>query len=346
MKPVSLTQKTGKLSNGFKFLIVIVCGGAALLLFGALFIVLGAERLTLQDVIKGLFRYDETDFNDVIVRDIRLPRLLADVVVGASLALAGAIMQGNTKNPMADSGLMGVSSGSVFAIIVAMAFMPNISRLERMGISCLGAGVATLLVYGIAMIGRRGHTAERMVLSGMAISTLFSSVTTGIVLKEGLSGELMKYTAGSSASTIWLDIRVAGPCFIAGVLLSLVIARSLTVMNLGEDVSTGLGANVKLIKLTSTVIVLVLSALAVIVIGPVGYIGLMIPHIVRPIVGTDYRYVLPASAVLGALLVVVVDIIARIVIAPLEFPVGILITMVGVPFFIFVSRRQRSDTFD
>lgn len=247
---------------------------------------------------------------------------------------------------MADSGLMGVSSGSVFAIIVAMAFMPNISRLERMGISCLGAGVATLLVYGIAMIGRRGHTAERMVLSGMAISTLFSSVTTGIVLKEGLSGELMKYTAGSSASTIWLDIRVAGPFFIAGVLLSLVIARSLTVMNLGEDVSTGLGANVKLIKLTSTVIVLVLSALAVIVIGPVGYIGLMIPHIVRPIVGTDYRYVLPASAVLGALLVVVVDIIARIVIAPLEFPVGILITMVGVPFFIFVSRRQRSDTFD
>mgnify|MGYP005772289317 FL=1 len=117
-------------------------------------------------------------------------------------------------------------------------------------------------------------------------------------------------------------------------------------MNLGEDVSTGLGANVKLIKLTSTVIVLVLSALAVIVIGPVGYIGLMIPHIVRPSVGTDYRYVLPASAVLGALLVVVVDIIARIVIAPLEFPVGILITMVGVPFFIFVSRRQRSDTFD
>ena len=346
MKPVSLTQKTGKLSNGFKFLIVIVCCGAALLLFGALFIVLGAERLTLQDVIKGLFRYDETDFNDVIVRDIRLPRLLADVVVGASLALAGAIMQGNTKNPMADSGLMGVSSGSVFAIIVAMAFMPNISRLERMGISCLGAGVATLLVYGIAMIGRRGHTAERMVLSGMAISTLFSSVTTGIVLKEGLSGELMKYTAGSSASTIWLDIRVAGPFFIAGVLLSLVIARSLTVMNLGEDVSTGLGANVKLIKLTSTVIVLVLSALAVIVIGSVGYIGLMIPHIVRPIVGTDYRYVLPASAVLGALLVVVVDIIARIVIAPLEFPVGILITMVGVPFFIFVSRRQRSDTFD
>lgn len=300
----------------------------------------------MQDVIKGLFRYDETDFNDVIVRDIRLPRLLADVVVGASLALAGAIMQGNTKNPMADSGLMGVSSGSVFAIIVAMAFMPNISRLERMGISCLGAGVATLLVYGIAMIGRRGHTAERMVLSGMAISTLFSSVTTGIVLKEGLSGELMKYTAGSSASTIWLDIWVAGPFFIAGVLLSLVIARSLTVMNLGEDVSTGLGANVKLIKLTSTVIVLVLSALAVIVIGPVGYIGLMIPHIVRPIVGTDYRYVLPASAVLGALLVVVVDIIARIVIAPLEFPVGILITMVGVPFFIFVSRRQRSDTFD
>lgn len=326
-------------------MIVIVCGGAALLLFGALFIVLGAERLTLQDVIKGLFRYDETDFNDVIVRDIRLPRLLADVVVGASLALAGAIMQGNTKNRWR----IRIDGLSVPLRSLPLSWRWRLCRIFRVwsaGDFCLGAGVATLLVYGIAMIGRRGHTAERMVLSGMAISTLFSSVTTGIVLKEGLSGELMKYTAGSSASTIWLDIRVAGPFFIAGVLLSLVIARSLTVMNLGEDVSTGLGANVKLIKLTSTVIVLVLSALAVIVIGPVGYIGLMIPHIVRPIVGTDYRYVLPASAVLGALLVVVVDIIARIVIAPLEFPVGILITMVGVPFFIFVSRRQRSDTFD
>lgn len=334
-----------KLNNTDKFFILLGVCLFALFLLAILFIYFGAEKIRFSDLLKGLFKFDKNDFNQVIVRNIRLPRLIADIVVGVSLAVAGAVMQGNTKNPMADSGIMGISAGSIFAIIVMVVVLPNATRLERIGFSCLGALGATLMIYSVAMIGRRGATAERMVLSGMAISTLFSSITSAIVLKGGLSSQLMKYTTGSSANTIWLDIEIAVPFFLAGFIVSLIIARSLTIMNLGEDVSKGLGSNVKLIKFVSTVVVLVLSAIAVVIIGPVGYVGLMVPHIVRHFVGTDYRFVIPSCAIMGASLVVFVDFLARMILAPLEFPVGVILTMIGVPFFIFISRRQRSDAF-
>lgn len=340
-----MRQTTGKWNNTSRFVVLMTAGSVVLAVTMVLFMLFGAERVSLADVWNGLFRFDGGNFNHIIVRNIRLPRLLADIIVGVSLSVAGAVMQGNTKNPMADSGIMGISSGSIFAIILMMLFLPSATRLERIAYSCLGAAAATLLIYAVAMMGRRGITAERMVLSGMAISTLFSSITSGIVLKEGLSSEMMKYTAGSSANTLWLDIEIAAPFFVVGFVVSLLISRSLTTMNLGEDVSKGLGANIKVIKFLSTMVVLVLSAIAVVIIGPVGYVGLMVPHIVRYFVGTDYRLILPSCAVLGAVLVVFVDFLARMIIAPLEFPIGILLTMIGVPFFIFISRRQRSDTF-
>lgn len=341
--PVLIARKPK--DNGTKFAIFMIVSTTLFVVLSVLFIFYGAEKVAFADIFRGLFAYDPSNFHHIIVRDIRLPRLIADVIVGVSLAVSGAVMQGNTKNPMADTGIMGVNSGSIAAIIFIVAFMPNVTRLERIGISCLGAAIATGLIYLVALSGKRGMTAERLVLAGMAVSTLFSSVTTAIVLKEGLSNQLIKYTAGSSANTIWLDIKIAAPFFIAGFVLSLAISRSLTVMSLGDDVSKGLGANILLIKTLSTIVVLVLSAIAVVIIGPVGYVGLMVPHIVRYFVGTDYRRVLPASAIMGAAMVVLVDLVARLLIAPLEFPVGILLTMIGVPFFIFISRRQKRDTF-
>ncbi len=332
-------------SNFQKFLVLMTFGLILLAAASSLFLLFGAEHTAFADVMNGLFHYDEENFIHVVVHDIRLPRLLADIMVGVSLAIAGAVMQGNTKNPMADSGLMGISSGSVFAILLMLLFVPDASRLERIGYSFIGAAAATMLIYGIAMIGRGKITSDRMVLAGMAISTLFGSVTTAIMLKDGLSASMMKYSAGSSSNTQWLDVTVAAPFFIIGFVVSILISRMLTVLNLGEDVSRGLGANVKFIKFLSTVVVLVLSATAVIIIGPVGYVGLMVPHIVRYFVGTDYRLILPSCAALGALFVVVVDFLARVLIAPREFPIGVLITIIGVPFFIFISRRQKNDSF-
>ncbi len=304
---------------------------------------MGATDVSFRDIADTFLRFDPDNFTHLTIRDIRLPRFLADVIVGASLSAAGAIMQGTTKNPMADSGIMGISAGSTLGVVVVLAFFPGAGRFAKMGISALGAGLVTLLIYVIAYAGRGRITSDRMVLSGMAISTLLSSMTTAVILKNGLMNQMIRYTSGSSANTIWKDLYIALPFFAFGMITSAVISRSLTVMNLGEEVSKGLGANVAVIKTLSTIVVLILSAVAVIIIGPVGYIGLMIPYISRYMVGTDYRLVLPVCSVYGALFVSVVDFAAKNIHPGMEFPIGLLITMIGVPFFVYVSRKQEGE---
>ena len=332
-------------SNQARFGVFLTAGLLLLALMMGLTLVFGASRIPPGEVLLALFRFDGDNFTHLTVRDIRLPRFTADVIVGASLSIAGAIMQGTTKNPMADSGIMGISSGSTLGVVIILAFFPGAGRFEKMGMSALGAGVVTLLIYVIAFAGKGRITPDRMVLSGMAISTLLSSLTTAIILKNGLMNQMLRYTSGSSANTIWKDLAIAAPLFLAGVATSIAISRSLTVMNLGEDVSRGLGANTMLIRTLSTLIVLVRSAVAVIIIGPVGYIGLMIPYISRYMVGTDYRLVLPICGVYGALFVTVVDFAAKNIHPGMEFPIGLLVTMIGVPFFVYVSRRQEGDQF-
>jgi len=329
-----------------KFSLYMVIGLIILFIMLILTLRYGATNIEMQEIFNAFFHLDPDNFTQISVLNIRLPRFIADVIVGASLSIAGAIMQGTTKNPMADSGIMGISSGSTLGVVIVLAFFPGAGRFEKMGISALGAGMVTLLIYLIAYAGKGRITSDRMVLSGMAISTLLSSLTTAIILKNGLMNEMIRYTSGSSANTIWKDIYIAAPFFLGGVIASIIIARSLTVMNLGEDVSKGLGANTTLIKTVSTIIVLILSAVAVIIIGPVGYIGLMIPYIARYLVGTDYRYVLPVCGVYGALFVSVVDFVAKTIHPGREFPIGLLITMIGVPFFVYVSRRQEGDQFN
>ena len=266
-------------------------------------------------------------------------------MVGICLSVSGTIMQGTTKNPMADTGIMGISSGSTLGVVIVIAFFPGAGRYERMCFSALGAALVTLLIYGIAYFGKRRVSVDRMVLSGMAISTFFSSFTTAIVLKYGLMNQMIKYTSGSSQNVIWNDVLVALPFFAIGFVIALLISPSLTVMNLGDDVSKGLGANTKLTKILSTIVVLVLSSVSVIIIGPVAYVGLMIPYIARYMVGTDYRYIIPTCAIYGPLLVSVVDLLARIINPGVEFPVGLLIVIIGVPFFIYVSRKTKGDAF-
>ena len=341
-----MSARENKTGNAKRFAVFFTIGVALLIVTGALSLVLGATQTGVDTVFKALFSFDESSFEQSVVRNMRLPRYIADVIVGVSLSVAGAIMQGTTKNPMADSGIMGISSGSTLGVVIVLAFVPAAGRFEKMGISALGAGLVTLLIYTIAFVGKGRITPDRMVLSGMAISTLLTSLTTAIILKYGLMNQMIRYTSGSSANTVWKDLFVALPFFAAGFIISLMLSRSLTVMNLGEEVSKSLGANVAVIRTLSTIVVLVLSAVAVIIIGPVGYIGLMIPYIARYMVGTDYRFVLPTCAVYGGAFVTVVDLIARTINPGMEFPIGILITMVGVPFFIYVSRRQEGDRFD
>ncbi len=339
-------EKTKRLNNATKFIIFLFIGLLGLIVVSLLYLKFGATTYSFKDIFDSIFNYNDEIDNLYFIREARMPRLIADIIVGASLSIAGAIMQGTTKNPMADSGIMGISQGSTLGVVMVVAFIPEAGRYEKMGMAALGAAVVTGLIYLIAIVGKGKITTDRMVLSGMAISTLLSSVSMAIILKNGLMNEMVRYTSGSSANTIWSDVYLALPFFLFGVIVAIIISRSLTVMNLGEDVSKGLGANTVVTKTLSTIIVLILSAVAVVIIGPVSYIGLMIPYIARYMVGTDYRFSLPICAIYGALFVSVVDLIAKIINPGLEFPIGLLITIVGVPFFIYTSRKQKGDQFN
>lgn len=340
----SNSSENRQVSAAARFAYLMTICGSGLVFLSLAFLLLGAEKISLSDVWSAVRAFDASNFNHLILRDIRLPRLIADIIVGSCLSVAGAVMQGQSRNPMADSGIMGISAGSAFAIVLMISFLPNATRLQRIGFSSMGALLATCLIYAIGFLGRRGGP-ERLVLAGMAISTLFGSISTAVMLKNGSSAQMFKYTAGSSANTIWQDIYVAAPFFLIGAVVSISLSRQLTLLNLSDEVSIGLGANTKFIRFIATMVVLIFSAIAVIVIGPVGYVGLMVPHIVRRFVGTDYRYVIPSSMVMGSFFVVIVDLLARVAIAPLEFPIGVLITVVGVPFFIYVSRHIRDREF-
>lgn len=335
-----------KLNNSQKFIIYLSIGLFLLFLIIILTLLIGAKVYKFSDMLNAIFHYNSSNDAEYYIRNSRIPRLIADIIVGAALAVAGIIMQGTTKNPMADSGIMGISQGSTLGVVIVVAFMSNAGRYEKMGMAALGAALVTSLIYLIAFVGKGKITTDRMVLSGMAISTLLSSLTTAIILKNGLAQTMIRYVSGSTANTIWKDVYIALPFFLAGIIISIIISRNLTVMNLGEDVSKGLGANTIVTKTLSTVVVLVLSAVAVVVIGPVSYVGLMIPYIARYMVGSDYRFSLPICAIYGGLFVAFVDFIARIIKPGLEFPIGLLITLVGVPFFIYTSRRQKGEHFN
>lgn len=300
----------------------------------------GASHYHLKEISEALTFFSKENFHHTTIRDIRLPRWIADVIVGASLSVSGTIMQGTTRNPMADSGLMGIASGSTLGIVIVMTFFPNAGRFERMGISAIGAIAVTLLIYAIATLGKGRMNTQRLVLSGMAISTLLSSLTTAIVLKYGLSNQMLRYTSGSSANVIWKDIYISLPIFLFSIFLSILIARFLTAMNLGEEISISLGVNRRLVVALATVIVLSLSSVAVIMIGPVGYVGLMVPYFARYIAGTDYRYILPLSAIYGANFVCGIDLLSKLIRPGKELPIGLLITMIGVPFFVYISRKK------
>lgn len=326
-----------------RFALYMIAGAGLLVLMSAASISFGAADMSLSTAWRAIFNFDPNLTEHQIIQTLRFPRTVADLIVGCSLAICGALMQGTTRNPLADSGLMGISSGATFAIALCMAFLPARTYGETMLFACLGAAVTTGMTYGIASIGKRGMTPQRLVLAGMSISMLFGAFSQYISLKYKLGQALAYWTAGGTAGAKWSELAIVAPFFVVAVLASIALSPSVTVMSLGEDVATGLGLKTRLVKGISTVIVLVLTGLSVIVVGPVGFVGLITPHIVRYLVGVDYRYIIPASGLYGALLTVTADLIGRLINKPYETPIGIIFAVVGVPYFLYLARKQRRE---
>lgn len=301
----------------------------------------GAVDIKLATVWDAIFNNKSDITSHQIIIELRLPRAIAAVLVGAALAVSGAIMQGMTRNPLASPSIMGVTDGSAFAIAIAFAFYPETSYVGLLMWSFIGAGIGALIVFIVGAFSKGGLTPVKLALAGAAVGALLRSISSVIALNYDVAQDISFWYAGGLAGSNWTAVKLIIPVTIIGLIVALALGRSVTVLSLGDEVAKGLGQKTLLVKILASVVVLVLTGAAVSLAGPIGFIGLVIPHITRSLVGIDYRFIIPVSAVLGGLLLVIADIGARAINPPFETPVGAITAMIGVPFFLFLARRER-----
>jgi iron complex transport system permease protein len=300
--------------------------------------VFGAADISIKDVWLALSSSTVNEHISII-RDIRLPREIAAVFVGAALSVSGAIMQGMTRNPLADPGLLGLTSGANAALAVTIALIPSINYLG-ITIACfIGAGVGAILVFGIAAIKRGGFSPLRIVLAGAAVSAFLYAIGEGFGIYFKISKDVSMWTAGGIVGTSWEQLQIIVPFIVGGIFIALLLSRQLTILSLNEEVAVGLGQQTTKVKTILFVVMILLAGASVALVGNMVFIGLMIPHIVRGIVGTDYRYIIPMSAITGAAFMLLADTLARTVSAPYETPIAAVVSMIGLPFFLVIVRK-------
>ncbi|KYD06212.1 hypothetical protein B4144_3505 [Bacillus atrophaeus] len=321
---------------------LLLIAGILLLLFGAaLSISVGAANIHLGTVWDAVFHFQPGNTSHQIIQELRLPRTAAAALVGAFLAVSGAIMQGMTRNPLAEPSIMGVTSGSAFAVSIAFAFFPGLSAMGLIIWSFVGAGLGASTVFGIGMFSKGGLTPVKLALAGTAVTYFFTGISTALAIRFDVAQDLSFWYAGGVAGVKWQGVQLLLIAGAVGLTFALIIARSVTVLSLGEDLAKGLGQYTSAVKLIGMLVVVLLTGAAVSISGTIAFIGLIIPHVTRFLVGVDYRWIIPCSAVLGAILLVYGDIAARLVNAPFETPVGALTALIGVPFFFYLARRER-----
>lgn len=301
-------------------------------------VIYGAAETTVRDVWNAL-TFSAVGDKINILQEIRFPREVAAIVVGASLAVSGAIMQGMTRNPLADPGLLGLTAGANAALAIALAFIPSISYYGIMIACFLGSAAGALMVFGISSLKRGGFSPFRIVLAGAAVSAFLFAIAEGIGLFFKLSKDVSMWTAGGMIGTTWSQLQVIVPFIMIGILVSLLLSRQLTILSLNEEVAVGLGQRTAFVKSILFIVIVLLAGAAVALVGNMVFIGLMIPHMVRAVVGTDYRFIIPISSLFGASFMLLADTLGRTINAPYETPVAAIVAMLGLPFFLFIVHK-------
>ncbi|PAQ16445.1 iron ABC transporter [Bacillaceae bacterium SAOS 7] len=310
-------------------------------LFLCMFIVacvFGAADTTVKDVWLALT--SEVKGEKIsLIREIRLPREIGAILVGISLAVSGAIMQGVTRNPLADPGLLGLTAGANAALALTVALMPTANYYIIMIACFIGAAVGSMMVFGIGAIKKGGFSPLRIVLAGAAVSAFLYAIAEGVGIYFKISKDVSMWTAGGLIGTSWNQLQMIVPFISIGLLIALLLSRQLTILSLNEEVAVGLGQKTTQIKIILFIVIILLTGAAVALVGNMAFIGLMIPHIVRAIVGTDYRFIIPMSVVIGATFMLLADTLGRTVNAPYETPVAAIVAMMGLPFFLFIVHK-------
>lgn len=304
-------------------------------------VAVGAKSIPLDRVWDLLLHPDGSD-DAVIVHDLRIPRTLLGVVVGVALGLSGALMQALTRNPLADPGLLGVNAGAAAAVVVAMALLSTTSPMVYVWFAFLGAGLASVVVYGIGARGRSGATPVRLALAGTAVTFALLSFVQGVtILKPDVFDQYRFWSVGALGGH---DAALTGqmaPFVVVGSVLALALARPLNALALGDEVGRALGAGLARTRVLGAVAITLLAGAATAAAGPIAFVGLTVPHVARALTGPDQRWVLPYSMVLAPILLVGADVVGRVVSRPGELQVSLVTAFIGAPVFIAIVRRRR-----
>ncbi|MDV2686453.1 iron ABC transporter permease [Alkalihalophilus lindianensis] len=301
--------------------------------------VFGAAEVTVREVWAALVTSATGDQLSML-REIRFPRAAAAIFVGAALAVSGAIIQGLTRNPLADPGLLGITAGANLALAITLAFIPAANYFGLMVACFIGAAVGTVMVLSIGAARKGGFSPFRIVLAGAAVTAFLTAIAEGIGIFFKISKDISMWTAGGLIGTSWGQLQIVIPFIVVGILIAIFLSKQLTILSLSEEVAVGLGQHTTKIKVMLFLVIIVLAGAAVALVGNMAFIGLMIPHIVRTVVGTDYRYVLPMSVIFGAGFMLLADLVGRTISAPYETPVAAIVAIIGLPFFLFIVRKE------
>lgn len=303
-------------------------------------VALGSRDVAWSDVWAALGGADASLEQAAVAK--RIPRTLLAVLIGAALGLAGGVMQGVTRNPLADPGILGVNMGASLAVVVAVAFFGLTSPTGYVWVAMAGAGVAAVFVYTIGSLGRGGATPLKLALSGAATSAALASLVSAVLLpRNDIAGGFRLWQIGGVGGASYERIGHILPFAAAGLVICLLCARGLNSLALGDDIAAGLGERVALIRATAALGAVVLCGTATAAAGPIGFVGLVVPHAVRLLVGTDHRWSLPFSALGGAALLTAADVVGRVATRPEDVEVGIVTALIGAPFFIAIVRRRK-----
>ncbi|MEU4050526.1 MULTISPECIES: FecCD family ABC transporter permease [Streptomyces] len=300
----------------------------------------GSRDVAWSDVWSALGGADQTLEEAAVTK--RVPRTLLAVVVGAALAVSGTVMQGVTRNPLADPGILGVNMGASLAVVTAIAHFGLASASGYIWVAMTGAALTAGFVYTVGSLGRGGATPLKLALAGAAISAALASLVSAVVLpRNDISDTFRLWQIGGVGGASYSHLGSVVPFLAAGFLLCLASARALNSLALGDDLAAGLGERVALVRATSALGAVVLCGASTAVAGPIAFVGLLVPHTCRLLVGVDHRWLLPFAALGGAVLLTAADVVGRVVARPSEIDVGILTAIIGAPFFIHIVRRQK-----
>ena len=301
----------------------------------------GAISYSHQQLVETL-RHPMTDspVQDVVI-DLRLPRMVAAILVGAAMAQAGAMMQGITRNVIADPGLLGINAGAGLALILGYAIFGSLHYSQILVICLLGSCLAAGLVFGLSYQVQKGYNQLRLILSGAMVASLFSAIGQAITIYFDLSTAVIGWQAGGLVQVNWKMLAIIGPLIIVGLILAQLFSHQLTILSLNETVAKNLGQGTALMTMVLLGIVLLLSAAAVALVGSLSFVGLIIPHFIRMFTGKNYKMLLPLTAFAGASFLIWVDLVCRSINPPAETPISAIISIIGLPCFLWLIRKEK-----